>query len=139
MDKTRQPGISFDGIILVKEDFWRDHNVPEGELNIQLGIHMTYGPFDPEQNTAEMEIDLKVMHNDNAVVKIVTKFVGLFSVIPDKENMDIQEFLENNAPALMYPYVREHISAITTKAGIKTVILPPLNVRALLIQGSATP
>ena len=47
MDKDRQPGIKFDGIILVKEDFWRDCNVPEDvevKVNFEAGhIKMTDG------------------------------------------------------------------------------------------------
>ena len=29
MDKAKQPGIKFNGIILVEEEFWRDYDVPE--------------------------------------------------------------------------------------------------------------
>lgn len=46
--------------------------------------------------------------------------------------MNIDEYLKNNAPTLMFPYVREHVSAITIKAGMKPILIPPLNMRALL-------
>ena len=40
MDEKRQPGISFDGIILAKENFWRDYSVPEEatpDMSINVG------------------------------------------------------------------------------------------------------
>lgn len=32
----------------------------------------------------------------------------------------------------MFPYIREHISTVTQKAGIKPVLLAPINVLAML-------
>ncbi len=40
MDKAKQPGISFDGIILVEEKFWRDYAIPQDvklDLKIESG------------------------------------------------------------------------------------------------------
>ncbi len=39
MDKDKQPGISFDCIMLVKEEFWRDLDVPENSTpDLQIGM-----------------------------------------------------------------------------------------------------
>ncbi len=59
-------------------------------------------------------------------------FVGFFSVIEGEENMEIEQYMQNHSPALMFPYIREHISTVTQKAGIKPVFLAPVNVLALL-------
>ncbi|XZK49641.1 protein-export chaperone SecB (plasmid) [Clostridium perfringens] len=32
----------------------------------------------------------------------------------------------------MFPYIREHITSVTQKAGIQPIVLPPINIRALL-------
>ena len=42
------------------------------------------------------------------------------------------ELHASHSPALMFPYIREHISAVTQKAGVKPVLLAPVNVLAML-------
>ena len=66
------------------------------------------------------------------VLVLKSKFVGFFSVIKGQENMDIEEYIKNNSVGLMFPYIREHISAVTIKSGINPIFLPPINVVALL-------
>jgi len=46
--------------------------------------------------------------------------------------MNMERFMENHAPALMFPYIREHIAMVTQKAGVKPVLLPPVNIFALM-------
>jgi preprotein translocase subunit SecB len=58
--------------------------------------------------------------------------VGIFSVIPESSNMDLEYFAQNNAPALMFPYIREIIATTTLKAGLPSVLLPPLNIHAII-------
>lgn len=131
MDKTKQPGISFDGIILVQEDFWRDYIIPE-QSQVILNINMNYSQNEAQQSLAEMTVDVNLLSNGKEVFKLKSKFIGFFSIINIQENMNMQDYLSNNAPALMFPYIREHISAISQKSGIKPILLPPLNVIALI-------
>ncbi|HLR35138.1 MAG TPA: protein-export chaperone SecB [Tissierellales bacterium] len=130
MDKNKQPGISFDGIILVAEEFWRDFDVPE-DGDLDFSIEAANSKIDENYNV-ELETNLRIIKDDEEKLKLQSKFVGLFSTIDGEENMDIDEYIENNAPALMFPYVREHISAITTKSGINPIFLPPINFVTLL-------
>jgi preprotein translocase subunit SecB len=59
-------------------------------------------------------------------------FVGVFAVIPGQENMTLEEFAQVNGPALMFPYIRELISDITLRSGLKPVIFPPLNIHMMM-------
>mgnify|MGYP000980443844 CR=1 FL=1 len=130
MDKTKQPGISFDDIILAEEEFWRDYNVP-AKLEVRLDIDLN---VNTANNIAEMKTVLKLIpdNKEQESLRLICKFVGFFSVIPGEENMDIEQYLMKNAPALMFPYIREHIYTITQKSGIPAIRIPPLNVMALL-------
>lgn len=130
MDKTKQPGIKFNGIILVAEEFWRDYNVPKDSdihLNLEAGNIEMQGNYSVEVNST-----LILTKEDKEVLTLKNKFVGFFSSIKEQENMDIEEYVKCNSVALMFPYIREHISAITIKSGIDPVLLPPVNVMALL-------
>jgi preprotein translocase subunit SecB len=130
MDKSKQPGISFDNIMLVKESFWRDFVVPaksKVELDVKHNWNGSEGKY-----VSELLTTLKLIADEKEVLKLESTFVGLFSIINGHENMNIEDYIKNNSPALMLPYIREHISCITQKAGIRPVLLPPINIVALI-------
>lgn len=130
MDKTKQPGIEFKTVILVEESFWRSFDIPN---NSKLNINFKTGNNIMNQKaTVEITTSLKLTHEENEVLKYKSKFVGIFLVEKDSENMGLKEFIQNNAPALMFPYIREQISSITSKSGIKPIVLPPINLMALI-------
>ncbi|NQV18821.1 MAG: protein-export chaperone SecB [Armatimonadetes bacterium] len=131
MDKKKQPGISFDSIILAKEKFWRNPSLPK-ELNINLDFKVKRS-IENEKGIIELDTFLSLQDSEKVKhVKLELKYVGLFSIIESEKNMELEHFLENNAPALLVPYIREQISSITSKAGILPVILPPLNILAII-------
>jgi preprotein translocase subunit SecB len=121
MDKSKQPGISFDGVFLSelkyelpkippKEfsydvEFSSKHKIAKGKLNFFLTIRL-YDGF-------ELEI------------------TGIFSTIKGKGNLKLEEFADMQAPALLMPFAREIISNITSKAFVPHLLLPPTNIFAL--------
>jgi preprotein translocase subunit SecB len=70
--------------------------------------------------------------NGDEVLRLNSTWVGLFSIDEPFKNMDMEYYLKNNSSALMIPYIREHISAITLKSGVGAILLPPINVLALI-------
>jgi preprotein translocase subunit SecB len=130
MDKDKQPGIRFDSIMLVKEEFLREPNVPEEavpDFNIGMGWSNQDNNYIVEINTT-----LKLIYEGKETLKLDNTFVGIFSVIESSENMNLEDFIKNNSAAIMFPYIREHISSVTQKSGVKPVLLPPINIIALL-------
>lgn len=128
-DNQKQPGISFDGIILAKENFWRDYNVPEnGEPELAIKVDSV---SQQQNGVLELSYDLKLKDQEKTVLKLEGTFVGFFSTAAE-ENMPLEQFIQNHAPAFMFPYVREHIATITQKAGVQPVLLPPINILAML-------
>lgn len=129
MDKNKQPGISFDGIILAEDNFQREPEVPD-ESNINFGIEVSNTNINSLINV-DVKANLKLVYQDKDVLTMQSRFIGFFSTVEGEENMDIDEFIRYNAVALMIPYIREHISSITLKSGIKPILLPPINVYSL--------
>ena len=130
MDEKKQPGISFNGIILTKEKFWRDYSVPDN-ASPDLSINVNRSNQGREWIT-EISFSLRMIYQEKEVLQLDSTFVGFFSVIEGEENMEIEQYMQNHSPALMFPYIREHISTVTQKAGIKPEFLAPVNVLALL-------
>ena len=132
MDTNKQPGINFGGIILVKEEFERDTSIGS-ELETNVGFGISANESDGTY-FVELETTIKLMEDGVNKVSLIFKHVGMFSVDGDSANLPMDDFLKYNAPAIMFPFVREHVSSITTKAGIPTVLLPPMNIVAMINQ-----
>jgi len=130
MDKYKQPGIQCDGVILVEEEFWRNYDVPN-DSRIDFNLEVANSINSNDEHVIEIQATLKLIYNDKEYLNLKNKFIGFFSTVEGEENMDIEEFIEYNAVALMIPYIREHISSITMKSGINPIIIPPINVHAL--------
>lgn len=131
MDLMKQPGIKFNFIVLIKESFKREYYVPEESIvNTEIKVNNQKDIDDPNKVAVEMIATTKYIHENKEVLYLESTFIGNFSVLIEEENMNLDEFVKN-APALMFPYIREHISAITQKAGVKPILLQPLNFIAL--------
>lgn len=131
MNKQKQPGIKFDSIILVEDNFKRERHLPNN-LRLALDFNITNNN---DNAIAFVELETKLSLTDADGKSYFThnfKYVGRFSAEESDKNMELAEFIKISAPALVFPYIREHITYISGKAGITPIILPPLNIIALL-------
>jgi preprotein translocase subunit SecB len=128
MDTNKQPGISFDDIILKELIFSRkDGFSQKPELNVQLKSRVSFSP-DEDRLIYEMSCGIK---DKSDFFDIRCTMIGFFSVIEGKENMGLKEYSNMNAPAAIFPYIRETIASTTTRAGIPPVVIPPVNLTAI--------
>ena len=122
--KTKQPGINFKGVYLTKLNF----DMPK------------VGPKD-----FKYDIDFEVRHDINpSQTKLMTilhvtlykncyfDIVGVFFVNEKERNVSLKQFAEHNAPALLIPFAREIIHNLTSKTMLPTLLLPPINLVALM-------
>ena len=100
--------------------------------------------FDLEKVTRESEtsIDIQKISNEQVVVtetltfsqtfegttefSVIIKMIGVFEK-QGETDLSIDDFARTNAPAIIYPYIREHLSSLTTKAAVGTILLAPYN------------
>jgi preprotein translocase subunit SecB len=57
-------------------------------------------------------------------------FAGTFQKI-GTPTLDIKTFGFINAPSIMFPFVREFLAGLSLKAGLKPILLHPVNFAAL--------
>jgi preprotein translocase subunit SecB len=128
MDKNKPPGISFDNIILKELSFSREPDFSEKpELTIHLESSTSFSP-EKDRLVYEMSCEIK---DKNDYFHIKCALIGFFSVIKGQENMELQEYSQFNAPATIFPYIRETIASTTARAQIPPVIIPPMNLNLL--------
>ncbi|MDC7124994.1 MAG: protein-export chaperone SecB [Spirochaetales bacterium] len=129
MNKAKQPGINFNNIILKDLNFSRNTDcILKPQLKVDLDAKNN---ISEDKNNLNVELTIEISEEENNSFHISCTMVGEFSVSEGTENMDLESFSKVNAVSLMIPYLREVISSVTTRSGLKPVILPPINVSAL--------
>lgn len=125
MEKIKS-GYTIQGIHLVKSNFERPKYIPKDQLkNI---IDLTINSEAKNDNIiCELTTDFKILdQKEEVAVKLGVTFRGVFQKVGETK-LEIDYFANVNAPAIMYPFVREHITNISLKCGYNAVFLPPYN------------
>lgn len=76
-------------------------------------------------------IDCKVVvefgdNTNNSDLSILVSMIGIFKKIGDI-SLSNEEFININAPAVIYPYIRQHVRSLSLDAGLAPIILPMVN------------
>lgn len=127
MEIAVQPILKFHGVDIpsvnvdLKKHFNRETEQPELELEIMPKV---FYPEDSE-NEFTIIIDLKISSKDHFNIAIVA--FGSFELNKSTTDLDSKTFINTNAPAIMFPYVRSFLSTLTSNlgSGILPIILPP--------------
>jgi len=132
MDTVKmQSGFRVNGIILVDNSFHRENHLESGEkVNVSMDIH-TDVTVNDRQITVVEEVIVKQVVEEKVQVSISVKMAGMFECIGETRISDYDEFGRVNAAAIIFPYIREHVSSLSLKGGVGAIILPPVNFAAL--------
>ncbi len=129
MDENKQPGIRFKNVILKNLSFSREAVVSNDKpLDISFNCQRKISS-DTKKLVVILECTVK---EPAASFNINCSIIGFFEADEASANMSLEQFAEENAPGFLFPYMREIISSTTLKAGINPVMLPPVNIRAML-------
>lgn len=83
--------------------------------------------MDGEYNKPTFTLIMHVSIEDtNKMAKVNVSLNATFKVDTDNER-EFNGFLYVNAPAIVFPYLRAYVSALTSLSGVNTIVLPTLN------------
>lgn len=99
--------------------------------------------FDPNKTASTVNVQVNVQVKDKTVfVTEIVSFLqknaetievsanitmlGVFEQIGEPV-LDLENFGRVNGAAIIFPYIREHLTNLSAKAGIGLIILPPFN------------
>lgn len=125
--KDLESGFRIINILLLESSFHRIQNVvfnnPEikQEVNVDVNVSVNGNTV----GVAEQVI-YKQIFNDIEQVSAVIKMAGVFEKSGDSP-LDLEQFGQVNGAAIIYPYIREHLSSLSAKAGLGLIFLPPVN------------
>ncbi len=81
-----------------------------------------------KQSEDQYEITLAVrLKEKNNQINVYVKSKAHFTTQQENTNL-----IEKNTIAIIFPYVRSHISSITSQPGMMPIVLPPMNIAAML-------
>lgn len=76
---------------------------------------------------------LTSVKNKTETVHLNLETVGIFTVDNNGISENVSEHLiKVNTVAIMFPFIRSQVSLLTTQPGLAPVMLPPLNINALV-------
>lgn len=132
MNANKQPGIKPIAIILKESTFTR---YPEAfkELHTECKISYSKDFIDSTRAQGVLTVYAEGVcaENQNKVYQASITYMGIFEE-EGETNLPLDEFMTVHAPAHIYPYVREYLSSLSMRSGMPMIVLPPLNIAALL-------
>lgn len=127
--EVKTGGFRVENMFLIESSFTREKDIDlrNVEINNEIGINTI--PHEVNANNkfgVILSLDFKGKQNDKVVCNGHIKMMGLFEKVGEPAISD-DAFKKINAPAIIYPFVREHLHNICLKAGIANVLLPTVN------------
>jgi preprotein translocase subunit SecB len=131
MGKDKQPGIDFYKIIIERISFERnpDFSFPEEGLKVDIKIN-TNSNIDKSKKILKLSLDLYLFsETEKSPFKLSILISGYFKA---KYLEKLEEFSKVQGPALLFPFAREIIADLTMRSGFPPLIIPPVNILALV-------
>lgn len=122
-----ESGFKINNLLLLESTFIRTVNVtfdnPGIDQNIDVEVNVSVN--DNVVVVTEV-IKYNQIFNDIEEVSAIIKMVGVFEKFGDSV-LDLENFGNVNGAAIIFPYIREHLTNLTAKAGLGLLIIPPFN------------
>ena len=113
-----------------KFDFKQERGTDSKEYNTSFQIE--YAINSEDETKVRVVVDTTVTNEAQSIVLNI-QTVGIFKI----DNLDIDEatyehLIKANTVAIIFPFIRSQISLLTTQPGMMPVMLPPININALI-------
>ena len=123
-----ESGFLIKNLILLESNFKRILNVTFNDESITQNINVDVN-VNVKDNVVFVreKIDYTQSLNEVDEVNCTIVMVGEFEKVGETKLEDLEQFGHINGAAIIFPYIREHLSNLSSKAGLGLIILPPVN------------
>lgn len=124
MEVKEQIKLTFHGVDIFNVQFFSE-NPMDNSKNIDLNIIPRV--FYPDNVSLEFKIIFEVTVKSEGFFNLSMQAVGHFSIEKEVDDRVKKNFVNVNAPAIMFPYIRSFITTFTSSLGNSTgsIVLPP--------------
>jgi len=126
MEISTQPKLQFRGIDVIETHFSCKKRFND-DIDIPIQIKVVPKVFYPKENKRAFSIFMNTFVTVEDYFDLNVRAVGHFVLDGDITSEIKLTFINTNAPAIMFPYLRSFISTFTSNLGtsIKTLTIPP--------------
>lgn len=128
--EVRPAGYRVVSILLLESSFAREAGIEAGIINdIENLIDVIPEAHEttPDNKFAvTLTIEYKGLYSERQICIAKIKMGGVFEKYGEPSLPD-DKFKSINGPAIIYPFIREHLHNLCLKAGIANVLLPAVN------------
>lgn len=109
------------------------HVRKKNDGNYNTSFKIEYAINSDDETKVKITIDT-IVKNTTESVNLMLQTIGIFQIekkeVIGKEIYD--QLVKANTVAIIFPFIRSQISLLTTQPGLMPVIIPPININALL-------
>jgi preprotein translocase subunit SecB len=136
MNKDSQPGINFKKIVIEKVQLETnpDYYETRGSIPVDIAFKINRDLI-KSKRLLKLSLDVSLFDKTNSPpFRIFISIAGYFTVENDDSLKNLEKFSDIQAPALIFPFVREFVADLTMRTGYPPLLLPPINITALVGQ-----
>ena len=127
---TKACKVQMNELYFSKNDFIQTREDTNSDYSTSFHINYAVSKNDPSKFKITILTSVK---NETDSVHINLETVGIFTVDNNEMSENISEqLIKVNTVAIMFPFIRSQISLLTTQPGLTPVMLPPININALM-------
>ncbi|MBQ7820451.1 MAG: protein-export chaperone SecB [Bacteroidales bacterium] len=113
-----------------KYSFAQERRDDNKEYNSSFTIN--YAINNDDDSKIKVIIDTSVTNNTGSI-SLELQTVGMFKIDKmDLEQNIYEHLVKVNTVAIIFPFIRSQISLLTTQPGMTPIMLPPMNLNALI-------
>lgn len=129
-EEAKPSGYKVESVLLLKSSFSRKANIDFNNIN-DITNQLDIKPTAHETTSAnKFAVTLQLLYKGLQKQKIICsaniEMIGVFEKYGEPV-LPADRFKSINAPAIIYPFIREHLYNLCLKAGIANVLLPTVN------------
>jgi preprotein translocase subunit SecB len=128
IQESKPAGYRVESVLLIESSFKRHiTDIVSGSISGDLKVDSQPHETSPDNKFAvTLAIDYIGKQNDEDIFSASVKMSGIFEKYGEPALTD-DKFKAINAPAIIYPFVREYLYNCCLRAGIANVLLPTVN------------
>ena len=102
------------------------------DVNYNSSFTIKYAINSDDESKIKVTIDTNIT-NSTKTVELNLQTIGIFKI--DKEGIEEKIYdtlMKRNTVAIIFPFIRSQISLLTTQPGMTPIVIPPVNINALI-------
>ncbi len=128
--EIKPSGYKVVNVLLLESSFTREIEIDikiihDIDNKIQLE-HAAYESTPDQKFGVTLSLKFEGAQNEKNICSANIKMLGIFEKYGEPP-LEEEKFKSINAPAIIYPFIREHLYNICLKSGIANVLLPTIN------------